>query len=179
MKTFFEHYVFCVFFMAGLASCANGQKPVDRNAVTQSSLFSPSDTAVLHRVSFDTLATHNYPRDQIVPGPSTRIVLRKPEFFPEAWRAIGARGVPPTVDFAKYTVVLIGTDTYGSGDMNVAVDSVFQAGQTLYVIVQEYSNGAMIDVPSRGSLALVVPGVFDPASVTFIGRPTVNRLSHQ
>lgn len=166
--------------LTGAMGCANSSQ--DTTSQTRrgrlGDIVAPPDTTPVARVAFDTLPTHIGIRDRLTPGPSTRIVLRGSQFLPDAWRAVGAQGTPPTVDFKKNTVVLIGTDTYGGGNMDVTVDSVFSVGKKLYVIVQEYSNGKMEDVSSRGTLALLVPGVFDPAAVTFIGRPVTERLFH-
>ena len=169
-----------VLAFAGAIGCANNSQV----STTQSSdmrvgeIFGQADTAPILRVAFDTLRTQIAIRDRLTPGPSTKIVLRESRFFPDAWRAVGAQGTPPAVDFKKNTVVLIGTDTYGGGNMDVAVDSVFRVGKKLYVIVQEYSNGDMSDVSSRGTIALLIPGAFDPAAVTFMGRPVTERLHH-
>jgi hypothetical protein len=166
--------------LTGVMGCANSSQ--DTTSQTGhgrlGDIVAPPDTAPIVRVAFDTLPTHIVPKDHFNPGPSTRIVLRNSEFFPDAWRAVGALGIPPVVDFKKNTVVLIGTNTHTSGNMDVAVDSVFSVGGKLYVIVQEYSNGKMEDISSRGTVALLIPGVFDPAAVTFIGRPITERLFH-
>jgi hypothetical protein len=164
--------------LAGAIGCTNRSQDIasQDTRLRVADIVAPADTAPIARVAFDTLPTHIAIRDRLTPGPSTRIVLRDSLFLPDAWRAVGAQGRPPVVDFKKNTVVLIGTDTYGGGNMDVAVDSVFSVGRKLYVIVQEYSNGKMTDVSSRGTLALLVPGVFPSEAVTFIGRPVIDRF---
>lgn len=173
----FARAVFAV-FLYGFVGCENGQV---KSAAGQSVgkpgiLLALSDTASFERVTFKTLDTHISPRDHFRPGPPTKIVLADSRFFAEAWRLIGAQGAPPDVDFSKNTVILIATDTYGGGNMEVAVDSVFKSGTRLYVIVQEFSNGLLTDEGSRSTIALLIPGVFGDPSVTFIGRQIVNRF---
>lgn len=170
---------FCAVLLYGFAACANAQvNSAGGQSVGKARiLLSLSDTASLERVTFKTLDTRISPRDHYRPGPPTKIVLADPRFFLEAWRLIGAQGVPPNVDFSKNTVILIATDTYGGGNMEVAVDSVFRSGTRLYVIVQEYSNGLLTDEGSRSTIALLIPGVFGGPSVTFIGRQIMDRFA--
>jgi len=132
-------------------------------------LLSATDIARMRRVPLDTIPVHIEPIDNIVRGPAARIVVTDPKDLPAAWTLVGAHGTPPTVDFGRHAVVLIGTAVHG-GTWSVSADSLMATRDRLFVIVHEHTTCALVDIYGRGTLALRIPSAY-AWHVTFIERP--------
>ncbi|HEV2643543.1 MAG TPA: hypothetical protein VGT98_12585, partial [Candidatus Elarobacter sp.] len=114
------------------AGCTQrGGTPASNAAATQDTtppaLLTSAEIARMRRVPLDTIPTHIEPIDNIIRGPSARIVVVRAEYLPAAWTIVGARGTPPVIDFNRDAVILIGTAIHG-GTWSVTTDSLYAAG---------------------------------------------------
>jgi hypothetical protein len=140
-------------------------------------LLSATDIARMRRVPLDTIPVHVEPIDNIIYGPSVRLVVTRADYLPAAWTLAGARGTPPMVDFNNDAVILIGTAVH-DGTWSVRADSLYAADHHLFVLAHEHTKCALIDISARGTLPIRISASL-ARYVTFIERSEDTRGGHE
>jgi hypothetical protein len=106
---------------------------------------------------------------------SGRLVIRDAESLNDAWPHIGPRAEPPSVDFARETVVVAAMGMRPTGGYAIVIDGASLHADTVHVLVRSIAPGAdcmVTQVITHPADAARIPVAGLP--VRFVERTEVN-----